>query len=117
MTLFDECKLALKDDFNLICDEEKKCVMDRFYFYFLEKKEEFNFQDYSFEEMYIFSKMEPVYVLCDSSNIPLFTSNWKLIIDNIYDVVCLSTKVFFLDDEKLMMTLFPEDKVRVIYKR
>ncbi|EPE63666.1 hypothetical protein I140_10622, partial [Pasteurella multocida 93002] len=22
MTLFDECKLALRDDFNLICDEE-----------------------------------------------------------------------------------------------
>ncbi|HDR1480505.1 TPA: hypothetical protein QB421_001938, partial [Pasteurella multocida] len=54
MTLFDECKLALRDDFNLIRDEEKDCVMDKFYFYFLEKKEEFNFQDYSFEEMYIF---------------------------------------------------------------
>ncbi|WP_439047831.1 CDI toxin immunity protein [Pasteurella multocida] len=47
----------------------------------------------------------------------MFRSNWELIINNIYDVVCLSTKVFFLDDEKLMMELFPEDKVRVIYKR
>ena len=54
-----------------------------------------------------------LYVLADNADVPVFRSNLKVIMDNIYDVSALSPKVFIFNQEVIIEPLFPSDNLRV----
>ena len=54
-----------------------------------------------------------LYVLADNADVPVFRSNLKVIMDNIYDVSALSPKVFIFNQEVIIEPLFPSDTLRV----
>lgn len=88
MTLFEECKEALEQDFNLV-DNEKE-VIKLLQTFPLKKNymiwDRIEYKDYDCMEELLsdFSDLAKIhfYVLADNADIPVFQSNLKLIIDN-----------------------------------
>ena len=119
MTLFEECKEALKDDFSILDDEHKAIkILDSFpihnnYIMWSEIK----YGDYEDMEDLISDLSvlhnKSLYVIADSHNVPVFKSNLKLIIENVYDVSALSPKVLIFNEEVIIEPLFPSYTLRV----
>ena len=119
MTLFKECKEALKEDFHIIEDEQKAIeILQTFpipYDYIMWS--ELSYKDYDrmediVNDLSILSN-KSLYVLADNADVPVFRSNLKVIMDNIYDVSALSPKVFIFNQEVIIEPLFPSDNLRV----
>ncbi|GAA0320036.1 hypothetical protein [Psychrobacter aestuarii] len=119
MTLFEECREALKDDFSILDDEHKAItILNSFpvnnnYITW----SEIEYRDYECMEDLISDLSvlhnKSLYVIADSHNMPVFKSNLELIIENIYDVSALSPKVLIFNEEVLMEPLFPSYTLRV----
>lgn len=119
MTLFEECKEALERDFNLV-DNEKEIIKLLQTFPLKESYMVWNridYRDYDCMEELLsdLSDLSKIhfYVLADNEKIPIFKSNLKLIIDNIYDVMALSSKVYIFNENVVIQPLFPSDTLRV----
>ncbi|MGR2824814.1 hypothetical protein FY048_04640 [Acinetobacter sp. 1124_18A] len=123
MSLFEECKNALKNDFQIISDIDVEDVYTKLNMYpikqnyILWKNIDFKVVDMDelLESMQTIHN-ENVYVVADDQNIPVFTSKLKSIIENIYDVMALCPKVFIFNETILLEPLFPTYTVRVAFK-
>ena len=58
-------------------------------------------------------KNENVYVIADDANIPIFRTNLRLVLENIYDVAALSPKIFIFNEGMILQPLFPSDALRL----
>lgn len=124
MSLFEECKNALKNDFQIISDVDVEDVYTKLNMYPLKQNcilwKNIDFKDFDDMEELLESMQtiqnENVYVVADDQDIPVFTSKLKSIIENIYDVMALCPKVFIFNDTILLEPLFPTYTVRVAFK-
>lgn len=119
MTLFEECREVLEQDFNLV-DNEKEAIKLLQTFplkenYMVWGRIDYKDYDYMEELLSDFSDLAKIhfYVLADDEKIPIFKSNLKLIIDNIYDVMALSSKVYIFNENVVIQPLFPSNTLRV----
>ncbi|MDS7929674.1 hypothetical protein RMB13_09315 [Acinetobacter sp. V102_4] len=124
MSLFEECKNALKNDFQIISDIDVEDVYTKLNMYPIKQNyilwknidfKDFDDMDELLESMQTIHN-ENVYVVADDQNIPVFTSKLKSIIENIYDVMALCPKVFIFNETILLEPLFPIYTVRVAFK-
>lgn len=119
MTLFEECEEALKQDFNLVNNEKEVTKLLQIFplkgNYMVWGKIEYKDYDCMEELLSDFSDLAKIhfYVLADNADIPIFKSNLKLIIDNIYDIMALSPKVYIFDENVVIEPLFPSYTLRV----
>ena len=104
MTLFDECKEALSEDFHLLSEDKKEQVLKEFYKYPFEygsidkdsKKIKILNPDRLIELIEKKIINQNVYVLADINDVPIFKTNLLLALDKLYDISALSTRVFIL---------------------
>ena len=104
MTLFDECKEALSEDFQLLSEDEKEQVLKEFYKYPFEygsidkdsKKIKTLNPDRLIELIEKKIINQNVYVLADINDVPVFKTNLLLALDKLDDISALSTRVFIL---------------------
>lgn len=124
MSLFEECKNALKNDFQIISDIDTEDVYTTLNMYPIKQNcilwtnidfKDFDDMDELLESMQTIQD-ENVYVVADNQDIPVFTSKLKSIIENIYDVMALCPKVFIFNESILLEPLFPTYSVRVAFK-
>ncbi|MCU4565020.1 hypothetical protein [Acinetobacter sp. WU_MDCI_Abxc222] len=124
MSLFEECKNALKNDFQIISGIDVEVVYTKLNMYPIKQNcilwTDMNFNDFDNMDELLESMQtihnENVYVVADDQNIPVFTSKLKSIIENIYDVMALCPKVFIFNETILLEPLFPTYTVRVAFK-
>ncbi|MGE8597743.1 MAG: hypothetical protein ACN6N2_00025 [Acinetobacter calcoaceticus] len=124
MSLFEECKNALKNDFQIISDIDVEDVYTKLNMYPIKQNyilwknidfKDFDDMDELLESMQTIHN-ENVFVVADDQNIPVFTSKLKSIIENIYDVMALCPKVFIFNETILLEPLFPTYTIRVALK-
>lgn len=104
MTLFDECKEALSEDFHLLFEDEKEQVLKEFYKYPFEygiidkdsKKIKTLNPDRLIELIEKKIINQNIYVLADINDVPIFKTNLLLALDKLDDISALSTRVFIL---------------------
>lgn len=112
MNLFDECKIALGKNFlipNTQWVEECRNLIKLH-----SKLNYINFNELSdLKSFLILYEKECFCVFVDNSEIPVFSSKLFAIIDNIYDILCLSNNVFFVNDSVIIKSLFPSFSLRV----
>lgn len=104
MTLFEECKEALSEDFNLLSENEQEQVLKDFYTYPFEygsiDKGNNSIKMLSFNKLVELIKENvinsDVYILADVNDVPIFKTNLLLALDKLDDISVLSTKVFIL---------------------
>jgi len=123
MSLFEECKNALKNDFQIISDIDVDVVYKKLNMYPIKQNyilwknidfKDFDDMDELLESMQTIQD-ENVYVVADDQNIPVFTSKLTSIVENIYDVMALCPKVFIFNEAILLEPLFPTYTVRVAF--
>jgi hypothetical protein len=119
MTLFEECKEALGDDFSLVAPSDQKGVVDLLHKYLLADGNvawsEIEYSDY--EDLNKLLKEnnlrnDSVFVFADDLDVPLFRTKLYRIAENIYDVIALSPKLFIFNDSFIFYPLFPTEKIR-----
>ncbi|MDI3454092.1 hypothetical protein QLG01_12910 [Acinetobacter sp. V89_4] len=123
MSLFEECKKALKNDFQIISDIDVEDVYTKLNMYPIKQNyilwKNIDFKDFDDMEELLESMQtiqnENVYVVADDQNIPVFTSKLTSIIENIYDVMALCPKVFIFNETILLEPLFPTYTLRVAF--
>ena len=104
MTLFDECKEALSENFHLLSEDEKEQVLKEFYTYPFEygsidkdsKKIKILDLDRLIELIEKKIINQNVYVLADINDVPVFKTNLLLALEKLDDISALSTRVFIL---------------------
>lgn len=119
MLLFEECQEALKDDFYIV--EKSEEILSILKKYPMSQNavlwSNINFIDFEdMEELMKFledKKDDRVYVVADDASIPVFSSNLKLIVENIYDVIAICPKIYIFNDKLLLEPLFPSYKIRI----
>lgn len=124
MSLFEECKIALKNDFQIISDVDVEDVYTKLNMYPIKQNcilwKNIDFKDFDDMEELLESMQtiqnENVYVVADDKDIPVFASKLKSIIENIYDVMALCPKVFIFNETILLEPLFPTYTVRMAFK-
>lgn len=119
MTLFDECRELLKADFDVVEGDKLSLVMDIFHQYPWHSGDliwsEMDFSDYELTHgMLIGSGLgnETVFVIADDADVPVFRTHLQLIVDNIYDVIAISPKLFIFNDKIMIKPLFPHNFIR-----
>jgi len=113
MTLFDECKEALSENFHLLSEDEKEQVLKEFYTYPFEygsidkdsKKIKILDLDRLIELIEKKIINQNVYVLADINDVPVFKTNLLLALDKLDDISALSTRVFILGIGYLAISL------------
>lgn len=120
MTLFEECKEALSADFNILGKEDQVSAIGIFNKYPSLNGSilwsELNFKDFDVVDELLSEfilKNKDVYVIADNADIPLFKTNLRLVLENIYDVTALSPKIFIFNDNVLLQPLFPTETIRL----
>jgi len=120
MTLFEECKEALKADFKIIDGEAEKTAINTLNSYPIENGNIYwsriNYADYDSIDALLDAKNlknNDVFVLADDAEIPVFSTNLILLAENIYDVTALSPKLFIFNNEMILQPLFPSEIFRV----
>ena len=119
MSLFEECKEALSADFTIIDKEEERVTTILEGYPFVSRNiswSEISFRDFeTSDELLCQSRLknEDVYVIADDANIPLFRTNLRLVLENIYDVAALSPKMFIFNENLILQPLFPTDALRL----
>lgn len=119
MTLFEECRAALKTDFTIVEGDQLNQVMSIFHQYPWQNGDiiwsKINFSDYDITDTLLIDmalKEIPVFVITDDADIPVFKTQLSMVISNIYDVMALSPKLFIFNEQIMMKPLFPDDVVR-----
>lgn len=120
MTLFEECKEALRSDFSVIAPSDQKSVVDILHKYFLVDGNiawsEMECSDYEDINKLLRGhnfKDDNVFVFADDIDIPIFRTKLYLIAENIYDVTALSPKLFIFNERIILHPLFPTEKIRL----
>lgn len=119
MSLFEECKEALSADFTIIDKEEERVTTILEGYPFVSRNiswSEISFRDFETSDELLcqsWLKNENVYVIADDANIPIFRTNLRLVLENIYDVAALSPKMFIFNERMILQPLFPTDALRL----
>ncbi|WP_199557189.1 CDI toxin immunity protein [Enterobacter roggenkampii] len=119
MSLFEECKEALSGDFTIIDKEEERVntILEGYPFVSGNISwSEISFRDFETSDELLcqsWLKNENVYVIADDANIPIFRTNLRLVLENIYDVAALSPKMFIFNERMILQPLFPTDALRL----
>lgn len=119
MTLFDECRVALSADFDVLKDQREKDAIDLLHEFPFSKGNviwaDLKYSDYEDIKVLIseINKKDEAFVFADDIHIPVFRSRLGLITENIYDVVALSPKLFIFNKHIIMQPLFPTGIIRV----
>ncbi|MEB5888956.1 CDI toxin immunity protein [Enterobacter roggenkampii] len=119
MSLFEECKEALSADFSIIDKEEERVTTILEGYPFVSGNiswSEISFRDFETSDELLcqsWLKNENVYVIADDANIPIFRTNLRLVLENIYDVAALSPKMFIFNENLILQPLFPTDALRL----
>ena len=119
MSLFEECKEALSGDFTIIDKEEERVntILEGYPFVSGNISwSEISFRDFETSDELLcqsWLKNENVYVIADDANIPIFRTNLRLVLENIYDVAALSPKLFIFNERMILQPLFPTDALRL----
>ena len=119
MSLFEECKQALSADFTIIDKEEERVntILEGYPFVSGNISwSEISFRDFETSDELLcqsWLKNENVYVIADDANIPIFRTNLRLVLENIYDVAALSPKMFIFNERMILQPLFPTDALRL----
>ena len=119
MSLFEECKEALSADFTIIDKEEERVTTILEGYPFVSRNiswSEISFRDFETSDELLcqsWLKNENVYVIADDANIPIFRTNLRLVLENIYDVAALSSKMFIINESMILQPLFPTDVLRL----
>lgn len=120
MTLFEGCKELLKADFDVVEGDDLSMVMDIFHQYPWYSGNliwsEMDFSDYELtHDMFNGSDLgnETVFVIADDADVPVFRTHLQLIVDNIYDVISISPKLFIFNDKIMITPLFPHNFIRL----
>lgn len=120
MTLFEECKEALRSNFSVVAPSDQKEVVDLLHKYFLSDGNvawsEMEYSDYrDIDELLNDNdfKNVSVFVFADDKDIPIFVTKLNLIADNIYDVTALSPKLFIFNEKIILQPLFPTEEIRL----
>jgi hypothetical protein len=119
MSLFEECKEALSADFTIIDKEEERVTTILEGYPFVSGNiswSEISFRDFETSDELLcqsWLKNENVYVIADDANIPIFRTNLRLVLENIYDVAALSPKIFIFNEGMILQPLFPSDALRL----
>ena len=119
MSLFEECKQALSADFTIIDKEEERVTTILEGYPFVSGNiswPEISFRDFETSDELLcqsWLKNENVYVIADDANIPIFRTNLRLVLENIYDVAALSPKMFIFNERMILQPLFPTDALRL----
>lgn len=123
MNLFDECKEALGEDFNIVEGHDCDTAIFIFNQYpiingniswpdvgYIEYENIKEFvRKQSFENNHFF-------VLVDDASIPVFRTSTRALSENVCDITALSPKIFIFNDEVILQPLFPTDKFRAFIK-
>lgn len=116
MTLFEECKAALKADFHIVEGEQEKAAINILSGYLSPHGgvawSEMDPADHESLDAILNSGLlnnQPVFVLAD---IPVFKTNVKLIAENIDDVTALCPVLYIFNEEIILQPLFPTGKIR-----
>jgi len=120
MTLFEECKEALNEDFVLIkkeLNDDVIAILKQFPFSNGNLIwSDIDHKDYAdineLLEANIIKDLK-VFVIADNVDIPIFQTNLKLLAENIYDVTALSSKLFIFNNTVIIQPLFPTEVVRL----
>ncbi|AIR66019.1 hypothetical protein [Cedecea neteri] len=120
MTLFEECRAALKANFTIVEGEQLNLAMGIFHQYPWQngdiKWSKMDFIDYEITDTLLNDvalKDMSVFVITDDADIPVFKTRLNLVISNIYDVMALSPKLFIFNEDVMMKPLFPHYVVRI----
>ena len=119
MSLFEECKEALSADFTIIDKDEERVntILEGYPFVSGNISwSEISFRDFETSDELLcqsWLKNENVYVIADDANIPIFRTNLRLVLENIYDVAALSPKMFIFNERMILQPLFPTDALRL----
>jgi hypothetical protein len=112
MSLFEECKQALSADFTIIDKEEERVTTILEGYPFVSGNiswSEISFRDFETSDELLcqsWLKNENVYVIADDANIPIFRTNLRLVLENIYDVAALSPKIFIFNEGMILNHYF-----------
>ncbi|MGD8107004.1 hypothetical protein ACQE32_10165 [Pantoea sp. FN0302] len=124
MTLFDECKEALRTDFSVVEGEYEKIAINILKSYpFVNgavRWDDIKYSDYENADRLLemnFMPGESVFVLADDIGISIFKTNLKIVLENIYDVTALSPKIFVFSKVFILQPLFPSEAIRLGLRR
>lgn len=119
MTLFEECKAALKADFHIVEGEQEKAAINILSGYLSPHGgvawSGMDHADHENLDAFLNSGLinnQPVFVLADDADIPVFKTNVKLIAENIDDVTALCPVLYIFNEEIILQPLFPTGKIR-----
>lgn len=119
MTLFEECKAALKADFHIVEGEQEKAAINILSGYLSPHGgvawSEIDHADHESLDAFLTSGLlnnQPVFVLADDADIPVFKTNIKRIAENIDDVTALCPVLYIFNEEIILQPLFPTGKIR-----
>ena len=119
MTLFEECKAALKADFHIVEGEQEKAAINILSGYLSPHGgvawSEMDHADHESLDAFLNSGLlnhQPVFVLADDADIPVFKTNIKRIAENIDDVTALCPVLYIFNEEIILQSLFPTGKIR-----
>lgn len=120
MTLFEECRAALKANFTIVEGEQLNLAMGIFHQYPWQNGDiewsKMDFIDYEITDTLLSDmalKDMPVFVITDDADIPVFETRLSLVVGNIYDVMALSPKLFIFNENIMVRPLFPHNSMRI----
>lgn len=120
MTLFEECKKALGNNFYILQGIDEKDAMNILHGYPFVGADiswsEIKYVDYDDINDIFSNKLiqsDDVFVFADEIDIPVFKTTLKAIASNIYDVTALSPKLFIFNDSLILQPLFPTETLRL----
>ena len=119
MTLFEECKAALKADFHIVEGVQAKAAVNILSGYLSPHGgvawSEMDHADHESLDALLRSGVlddQPVFVLADDADIPVFKTRLTLIAENIDDVTALCPVLYIFNEAIILQPLFPTGKIR-----
>lgn len=118
MTLFQECKEALSEDFQIVNEALAYDVLKAYLTDFgCINWDWIRYTDYDNYELLLqdlnINSSCKVFVFTDDKEIPVFKSNLGLVMRNIYDVMALCPRVYIFNEDIILQPLFPTYTIRV----
>ena len=119
MTLFEECKAALKADFHIVEGEQEKAAIDILAGYLSPHGgvawSEIDHAEHESLNALLSAGIvnnQQVFVLADDGDVPVFRTHLTLIAENIDDVTALCPVLYIFNEAIILQPLFTTGKIR-----
>lgn len=128
MTLYDECKIALGNNFQELSKEEAQYAIFLFNNFPIAGTEilweEIQFLEYNDandllqaiknkETIDCLNQNDSIFVLADNMDYPVFQSNIRSVLENFDDIAALSPVTFLFNQKYIIQQLFPNEYIRI----